>query len=74
MDDIELEFSDGGLREVVRYSVDRGLGARGLRSILEFVMADIMFEAPERRRRHVEVDADYVRQRLMGLDSAQIGV
>ncbi|MCP3141094.1 ATP-dependent Clp protease ATP-binding subunit ClpX [Pyxidicoccus xibeiensis] len=74
MDDIELDFADGGLREVVRYSVERGLGARGLRSILEFVMADIMFEAPEHRRRRVEVDADFVRQRLVGLDSAHIGV
>ncbi len=54
--------------------MDRGLGARGLRSILEFVMADIMFEAPERRRRSVEVDSDFVRQRLVGLDSAQIGL
>ncbi|QSQ27716.1 ATP-dependent Clp protease ATP-binding subunit ClpX [Pyxidicoccus parkwayensis] len=74
MDDIELDFTHGALREVVHYSVDRGLGARGLRSILEFVMSDVMFEAPEHRRRQVEVDADFVRQRLVGLDAAQIGL
>jgi ATP-dependent Clp protease ATP-binding subunit ClpX len=37
-------------------------------------MADIMFDAPEHRRRRVEVDSDFVRRRLVGLDSAQIGV
>jgi ATP-dependent Clp protease ATP-binding subunit ClpX len=74
LDDIELEFSEEALREVVRFSIDRGLGARGLRSILEHVMADVMFEAPERRRRHVLVDRDLVRARLHGLDSAQLSV
>ncbi|WP_426751043.1 ATP-dependent Clp protease ATP-binding subunit ClpX [Myxococcus sp. Y35] len=74
MDDLEVDFAEGGLREVVRYSVERGLGARGLRSILEHVMADVMFEAPERRRHHVKVDADFVRERLRGLDSAQLDV
>ncbi|WP_163868487.1 ATP-dependent Clp protease ATP-binding subunit ClpX [Myxococcus eversor] len=74
MDELELEFDDAALREVVHYSATRGLGARGLRSILEHVMADIMFEAPERRRRQVKVDADYVRPRLVGLDAVQLNV
>ena len=60
------------LRAVVRFSVEKGLGARGLRSILEHVMADVMFEAPERRRRRVTVDVDFVRVRLAGLDTAQL--
>ncbi|CAM4414651.1 MULTISPECIES: ATP-dependent Clp protease ATP-binding subunit ClpX [Myxococcus] len=74
MDDLEVDFADPGLREVVRYSVERGLGARGLRSVLEHVMADVMFEAPERRRRQVMVDAGFVRERLRGLDSTQLDV
>jgi ATP-dependent Clp protease ATP-binding subunit ClpX len=74
LDEIELEFTEDALREVVRYSMDRGLGARGLRSILEHVMSDVMFEAPERRRRQVRLDADFVRARLHGLDSAQLSV
>jgi ATP-dependent Clp protease ATP-binding subunit ClpX len=74
LDDIDLEFTEDALREVVRYSIERGLGARGLRSILEFAMADVMFEAPERRRRGVRVDADMVRARLHGLDSTQLSV
>ena len=74
LDDIELEFTEDALREVVRYSMERSLGARGLRSILEYVMSDVMFEAPERRRRQVVVDAGYVRTRLHGLDTAQLPV
>ncbi len=72
LDGLELAFSEGALREVVHYSAQKGLGARGLRSILEHVMADVMFEAPERRNKEVRVDADYVRTRLRELDPAQL--
>lgn len=72
-DEIELDFTEDALRAVVGFSLEKGLGARGLRSILEHVMADVMFDAPELRRRRVMVDADFVRARLAGLDAAQIG-
>jgi ATP-dependent Clp protease ATP-binding subunit ClpX len=75
LDGIELEITEGALREVVRFSVDKGLGARGLRSILEHVMADVMFEAPEHRRRNITVDEGFVRTRLSGLEAgASLGV
>jgi ATP-dependent Clp protease ATP-binding subunit ClpX len=67
LDDIELRFARDGLREVVRYSMDRGLGARGLRSVLEHVMAEVMFEAPESRSRSVTVDQAFVARRLKTL-------
>jgi ATP-dependent Clp protease ATP-binding subunit ClpX len=74
MDGIELEFAEEALREVVRFSVEKGLGARGLRSILEQVMADVMFEAPEHRSNHVTVDPGFVRARLVGLEAgAELG-
>lgn len=69
LDGIELDLTQDALREVVRFSIDKGLGARGLRSILEHVMADVMFEAPEHRRRQVTVDEDFVRIRLAGLEA-----
>ncbi|HET9451092.1 MAG TPA: ATP-dependent Clp protease ATP-binding subunit ClpX [Aggregicoccus sp.] len=72
LDGIELSFSEGALREVVRFSAEKGLGARGLRSILEHVMADLMFEAPERKQKEVRVDSGYVRTRLRELDPAQL--
>ncbi|HEX5746449.1 MAG TPA: ATP-dependent Clp protease ATP-binding subunit ClpX [Archangium sp.] len=70
LDGIELELTDDALREVVRFSIDKGLGARGLRSILEHVMSDVMFEAPEHRRRQVTVDQGFVRTRLAGLEAS----
>jgi ATP-dependent Clp protease ATP-binding subunit ClpX len=48
--------------------MDRGAGARGLRAIIEEVMADLLFEAPERRGARVAVDVPYVRRRLVGFD------
>ncbi|KFA89276.1 ATP-dependent Clp protease ATP-binding subunit ClpX [Archangium violaceum] len=70
LDGIELDITDGALREVVRFSIEKGLGARGLRSILEHVMSDVMFEAPEHRHRQVTVDQGFVRLRLAGLEAS----
>ncbi|HYO64910.1 MAG TPA: ATP-dependent Clp protease ATP-binding subunit ClpX, partial [Archangium sp.] len=70
LDGIELDLTADALREVVRFSIDKGLGARGLRSILEHVMSDVMFEAPEHHRRQVTVDQGFVRTRLAGLEAS----
>lgn len=64
MDDIELKFSKAALREIARYAIDRGLGARGLRAIFEHVMSEVMFEAPEKKTKSVNVDDELVRRRL----------
>jgi len=45
-DDVELLFTDGALKEIVKKAIAQKTGARGLRSIVENVMTDIMFEAP----------------------------
>ncbi|TCD47673.1 ATP-dependent Clp protease ATP-binding subunit ClpX [Chlorobium sp. N1] len=46
MDGVELEFSPEALDRVVEIAIERGTGARALRSVLENVMIDIMFELP----------------------------
>ena len=46
LDDVKLEFTDEALKEVARLAVARKTGARGLRSILESVMMDLMYEIP----------------------------
>ena len=46
----ELDFTEGALREIARLARIRKTGARGLRSILEHVMFDLMFELPELER------------------------
>src|SRR5699024_4022415 len=48
MDDVELEFEQEALTEIAKKAVERKTGARGLRSIIETIMVDVMFELPSR--------------------------
>jgi ATP-dependent Clp protease ATP-binding subunit ClpX len=47
-EDVRLRFSEGSLRAIARQAYRRKSGARGLRSILENVMLDLMYEIPSR--------------------------
>jgi ATP-dependent Clp protease ATP-binding subunit ClpX len=46
LDDVELEFEKEALEAIVDKAIERKTGARGLRSILEEIMRDVMFEIP----------------------------
>ena len=46
LEQIELKFTEKALLEIVRLARKRKTGARGLRSILEEVMLDVMFKVP----------------------------
>src|SRR5699024_5891944 len=48
MDDVELEFEEDALRAIAQEAIERNTGARGLRTILESIMLEIMFEIPSR--------------------------
>jgi len=48
IDDIELEFTDGACDEMAELALARDTGARGLRSIIEEALQDIMFDVPSR--------------------------
>jgi ATP-dependent Clp protease ATP-binding subunit ClpX len=48
MDDVELEFEQDALGLIAKKAIERKTGARGLRSIIEEVMLDIMYEIPNR--------------------------
>ena len=48
MDDVELEFNQDALEAIVDKAIERKTGARGLRSIIEEIMRDIMFEIPSK--------------------------
>ncbi len=48
LDGIELRFDDGALRAAASLALERNIGARGLRSILETVMEPIMYDAPSK--------------------------
>ncbi|MFD0896940.1 ATP-dependent Clp protease ATP-binding subunit ClpX [Loigolactobacillus binensis] len=48
LDDVKLEFEPGALHAIAHEAIERNTGARGLRSIIEEVMMDIMFDLPSR--------------------------
>ncbi|MFP7444084.1 ATP-dependent protease ATP-binding subunit ClpX [Bacillus infantis] len=48
LDDVELEFEEGALHEIAKKAIERKTGARGLRSIIEGIMLDVMFDLPSR--------------------------
>ncbi len=52
MDGVELEFTEGALRAIARKAMERKTGARGLRSIVEGLLLDIMYEIPSREDVH----------------------
>ena len=64
MDGIKLHFTDEALDFIVDKAVEYKLGARGLRSIVESVMTDAMFEVPSKRVKTFEVTLDYARSQL----------
>lgn len=64
MDKVKLTFTDEALDFIVDKAIEYKLGARGLRSIVESIMSDAMFEIPSTRKRTFEVTADYAKQQL----------
>ncbi|MCM3122610.1 ATP-dependent protease ATP-binding subunit ClpX [Mesobacillus sp. AQ2] len=48
LDDVELDFEDDALIEIAKKAIERKTGARGLRSIIEGIMLDVMFDLPSR--------------------------
>ncbi|MEK3807744.1 ATP-dependent protease ATP-binding subunit ClpX [Metabacillus sp. SLBN-84] len=48
LDGVELEFEDDALMEISKKAIERKTGARGLRSIIEGIMLEVMFELPSR--------------------------
>jgi len=49
MENVKLSFEEAALKEIVKSALKRGTGARALRSIVEEVMLDIMYEIPSQK-------------------------
>lgn len=64
MDGIKLTFTDDALDYIVDKAVEYKLGARGLRSIVESVVNEAMFELPSKDVKELEVTRDYAAQEL----------
>lgn len=64
IDGVTLTFTDDALDMIVDKAIEYKLGARGLRSIVETVMMDAMYELPSQDVKQFDVTADYVLQQL----------
>ena len=64
MDGIQLSFTPEAMNIIVNKAVEYKLGARGLRSIVEAIMMDAMFEVPSKRTKSFEVTAAYAQAQL----------
>lgn len=64
MDGIKLKFDEEALDYIVDKAVEYKLGARGLRSIVEAVMMDAMFEIPSEKVKSFTVTLEYTKQQL----------
>ena len=64
MDGVELEFTDEALDYIVDKAVEFKLGARGLRSICEAVMKELMYEAPSSDNKKIVVTRDYADEQI----------
>ncbi len=64
LDGIQLTFTDDALDHIVNVAIEYKLGARGLRSIVEIVMKDAMFEMPSKKTKTLVVDKKYAEKQL----------
>jgi ATP-dependent Clp protease ATP-binding subunit ClpX len=64
LDEIEIKFTDGALEVVIEHAIKTKMGARGLRTIMEEVAHDIMFDAPSSRGAKITISKRFVESRL----------
>ena len=72
MDGVKLEFEDAVFEYIVDKAVEYKLGARGLRSIVETIMMDAMFEIPSERKETFTVTLDYAKHQLEKANIARL--
>ena len=60
MDNVKLEFEKDALKELAKLAIIRKTGARGLRSILEDIMLDIMFDLPKYKNKTITISKEVV--------------
>ena len=73
MDGVELAFADEALDYIVDKAIEFKLGARGLRSICEAIMTELMYEAPSSEDKRVVVTKEYAAERVNRASVLQLG-
>ncbi|MGM0408036.1 MAG: AAA family ATPase, partial [Bacteroidota bacterium] len=64
MDGISLSFDDKVFNYIVEKAIEFKLGARGLRSICEAIMMDVMFDMPSETETEITITLDYAKEKL----------
>ena len=64
MDNVNLTFDDEVIDYVVDKAIEYKLGARGVRSIVEMIMIDVMFDIPSEHRDSLNITLDYAREKV----------
>ena len=72
LEGVNLEISEAALREVARRALERGTGARGLRSVIERAMVDLMYEVPGSGVRELRFDVRHLDDPLEALQEARM--
>jgi len=69
---LHVEYTEDGIAELAKLAVlvneqTENIGARRLHTLLERVLEEVSYEAPDRKEKNLTVDAAYVRERLEGI-------
>ncbi len=65
MEEVELQFTKKGLKEIASVALKKETGARALRSVFEGIMLDYIFELPEKKKKKYVITDKIVRNKLM---------
>lgn len=75
MDNVVVEFTPDGLKEIAHMAIKGKLGARGLRSIMEKIMTDLMFDLSESEKNEkIKITATFVKNKLKNHPEIQLKV
>ena len=74
MDDVKLTFDEDVLEYIVDKAVEFKLGARGLRSIVETIMLDVMFEIPSSVKKKVSITKAYAESKIQSANIEKLRV
>jgi ATP-dependent Clp protease ATP-binding subunit ClpX len=75
MDNIKLSFDEDALEMIVDKSVEFKLGARGLRSILEAIMTDAMFDLPSKNTtKSLRISVPFVEEKFLTTNITRLKV
>ena len=72
MDDVKLTFDEDVLEFIVDKAIEFKLGARGLRSIVETIMLDIMFDVPSSKKKSVTINLEYAQNKLQNVNADKL--